>query len=113
MIAIDLNPLSRTSRFADISIVDDVQRTFNNNAKFFGKLHYLWAGKCCCVTVNRYVSDLTFIMGPLTAIYAYRYQTSPFKFMSDEKEKNDRQDTENVSIKGIGYGAFLTGLSYK
>ena len=30
VIAIDLNPLSRTSRFADISIVDDVQRTFNN-----------------------------------------------------------------------------------
>ena len=34
VIAIDLNPLSRTSRFADISIVDDVQRTFNNFVNF-------------------------------------------------------------------------------
>ena len=30
IIAIDLNPLSRTSRFGDITIVDDVERTFRN-----------------------------------------------------------------------------------
>ncbi len=34
VITIDLNPLSRTSRFGDITIVDDVQRAFRNFLKF-------------------------------------------------------------------------------
>ncbi len=34
VITIDLNPLSRTSRFGDITIVDDVQRAFSNFTSF-------------------------------------------------------------------------------
>ncbi|MCL5874674.1 MAG: phosphopantothenate/pantothenate synthetase [Candidatus Thermoplasmatota archaeon] len=34
VITIDLNPLSRTSRFGDITIVDEVQRAFANFANF-------------------------------------------------------------------------------
>ncbi|MGC8562349.1 MAG: phosphopantothenate/pantothenate synthetase [Thermoplasmata archaeon] len=34
VIAIDLNPLSRTARFGDITIVDDVQRAFKNMNNF-------------------------------------------------------------------------------
>ncbi|MCL4333252.1 MAG: phosphopantothenate/pantothenate synthetase [Candidatus Thermoplasmatota archaeon] len=34
VISVDLNPLSRTSRFGDISIVDDVQRAFSNFSEF-------------------------------------------------------------------------------
>ncbi len=36
VITIDLNPLSRTSRFGDITIVDDVQRAFANFNRFKG-----------------------------------------------------------------------------
>ncbi len=84
--------------------------------------------------LHGYVSDLTFIMGPLTAIYAYRYQTSPFKFMSVALGVIsyiaiiffmffgspvigvggwERLIVYPFLLWGIGYGAFLTGLSYK
>jgi hypothetical membrane protein len=33
-------------------------------------------------SIHGYVSDFTFILGPLTAIYAYRFETSPLKYMS-------------------------------
>jgi hypothetical membrane protein len=32
--------------------------------------------------IHGYVSDLTFILGPLTAIYAFRFEKSPMKYFS-------------------------------
>jgi hypothetical membrane protein len=32
--------------------------------------------------IHTYVSDLTFIFGPLTAIYAFRFEKSPMKYLS-------------------------------
>jgi hypothetical membrane protein len=33
-------------------------------------------------SIHGYVSDLTFIVGPITAIYAFRFEKSPMKFFS-------------------------------
>ncbi len=85
-------------------------------------------------SIHGYVSDFTFILGPLTAIYAFRYQTSPFKFFSVALGVLsylaipifmiygapfigvggwERLIVYPFLLWGIGYGAFLMGLSYK
>ncbi|MCL4447708.1 MAG: DUF998 domain-containing protein [Thermoplasmatales archaeon] len=85
-------------------------------------------------SIHGYVSDFTFILGPLTAIYAYRYQTSPFKFISVSLGIIsylaialpimfgdsllgvggwERLIVYPFLLWGAGYGAFLMGLSYK
>ncbi|MEM0135264.1 MAG: DUF998 domain-containing protein [Thermoplasmatales archaeon] len=83
--------------------------------------------------IHGYVSDFTFIMGPLTSIYAYRYQTSPLKFISVALGVIsyfaifmflygspvlgvggwERMIVYPFLLWGVGYGAFLMGLSYK
>lgn len=85
-------------------------------------------------SIHGYVSDWTFILGPLTAIYAYRYQTSPFRFISVSLGAIsyiaiiffmgfgspifgvggwERLIVYPFLLWGIGYGAFLMGLSHK
>ncbi|MCL5874678.1 MAG: DUF998 domain-containing protein [Candidatus Thermoplasmatota archaeon] len=84
--------------------------------------------------IHGYVSDFTFILGPLTAIYAYRYQTSPFRYISVALGVLsylaifefmvggspalgvggwERMIVYPFLLWGVGYGAFLMGLSYK
>ncbi len=84
--------------------------------------------------IHGYVSFFTFILGPLTAIYAYRYETSPFKFVSvvlgiisylaialPVLYGNslfgaggwERLVVYPFLLWGVGYGAFLMGLSYR
>jgi hypothetical membrane protein len=85
-------------------------------------------------SIHGYVSDFTFILGPLAAVYAYRYETSPFKFISVilgvlsyfailEFMMGgspaigvggwERMIVYPFLLWGIGYGAFLMGLSNK
>ncbi|MFG1446241.1 MAG: DUF998 domain-containing protein [Thermoplasmatales archaeon] len=83
--------------------------------------------------IHGYVSDFTFILGPLTAIYAFRYENSPFKFFSVVlgiisyfgifmfMYTNsilgvggwERLIVYPFLLWGVGYGAFLMGLSSK
>jgi hypothetical membrane protein len=84
-------------------------------------------------SIHGYVSDFTFIVGPLTAIYAYRYETSPFKFISVGLGVLsyfamvlflygspvlgvggwERLIVYPFLLWGAGFGAFLMGVSYK
>lgn len=84
--------------------------------------------------IHGYVSDFTFILGPLAAIYAFRYETSPFKFVSVGLGVFsyfaifefmiggspaigvggwERMIVYPFLLWGIGYGAFLMGVSYR
>ncbi len=63
VIVVDLNPLSRTARYGDITIVDDVQRVFANLARF-EKLDY--SGKLSAFKNSRNMEDvLAFIASRL------------------------------------------------
>jgi hypothetical membrane protein len=85
-------------------------------------------------SIHGYVSDLTFIAGPLTAIYAYRFEKSPMKYVSvalgiisfvaigiyrfsDTSAAGlgvggwERMIVYPFLLWGIGFGGYLIGLS--